>query len=307
MTKPYVILEAPSPLGLHPKGVQDAPAALLQAGLAERLGAAVAGRVEPLPYDPERDRESGVLNPDGIARYAIDLADRIVPIVEADAIPVVLGGDCSILLGCALAMRRIGRSGLLFVDGHADFYQAEAEPKGEVASMELGFLTGRGAPVLADIEGRSPLVPDEDVVVFGRRDGEDAARFRSRRVEETSILMIDLDEIRRTGLDGALERAFDHLSRPALDGFWLHVDVDVLDEEIMPAVDSPQPGGLSFAELTAVLGGAVATGRLRGLNVTIFNPRMDPDGSITADLTNALVEGLCERLVAAQSLDSDGC
>jgi arginase len=86
--------------------------------------------------------------------------------------PVVLGGDCSIMLGCLLALRRRGRHGLLFLDGHADFYQPEAEPDGEAASMELALATGRGPVVVTDLEGRRPLVRDEDVVVLGRRDAE---------------------------------------------------------------------------------------------------------------------------------------
>ncbi|HUR42587.1 MAG TPA: hypothetical protein VMZ01_00660 [Aestuariivirga sp.] len=56
--KPFAILEAPSVLGLFPKGVETLPEALLGAGLAERLGATRAGRVEPLPYNFKRDAET---------------------------------------------------------------------------------------------------------------------------------------------------------------------------------------------------------------------------------------------------------
>ena len=61
--KPIVILEAPSILGLFPKGVETLPDALLAAGLAEQLGAQRAGRVEPPAYIPERDPETLLLNP----------------------------------------------------------------------------------------------------------------------------------------------------------------------------------------------------------------------------------------------------
>jgi arginase family enzyme len=69
-------------------------------------------------------------------------------------------------------VQRRGRHGLLFLDGHADFYQPEAVPNGEAASMELALGTGRGPIIVTDLEGRRPLVRDEDVVVFGRRDAE---------------------------------------------------------------------------------------------------------------------------------------
>lgn len=58
MDKPFAILEAPSVLGLFPKGVETLPEALLAAGLAKRLGATNAGRVEPFPYNPERDADT---------------------------------------------------------------------------------------------------------------------------------------------------------------------------------------------------------------------------------------------------------
>ena len=104
--KPIVILEAPSILGLFPKGVETLPDALLAAGLAEQLGAQRAGRVEPPAYIPERDPETLVLNPRGLADYAGALADAIGRLLNGAMLPVVLGGDCSIVLGCLLALRR---------------------------------------------------------------------------------------------------------------------------------------------------------------------------------------------------------
>lgn len=59
----FAIIEAPSILGLFPKGVETLPDALLAAGLADRLDARRAGRVEPPPYDNRRDPETKLLNP----------------------------------------------------------------------------------------------------------------------------------------------------------------------------------------------------------------------------------------------------
>jgi arginase len=91
-----------------------------------------------------------------------------------------------------LAMRRDRRAGLLFLDGHADFYQPEAEPNGEAASMELALATGRGPEIVTDLEGLRPLVRDEDVVALGIRDAELAETHGSQRIEDTDIEVIDL-------------------------------------------------------------------------------------------------------------------
>src|SRR5688572_26494751 len=225
----FAIVEAPSVLGLFPKGVETLPAALLRAGLAERLGARRAGRVEPPAYDDRRDPETKLLNPRGLARYAVALADRLEPLLEAGEFPVVLGGDCSILLGCTLANRRRGRAGLMFLDGHADFYQPEAEPAGEAASMDLALVTGRGPDIVTNLEGRHPLVREEDVALVARRDAEIAEAHGSQRVEETGIDVIDLSALRECGATASANRALERLTAPHLDGFWIHLDADVLD------------------------------------------------------------------------------
>ena len=292
MGKPFAILEAPSILGLFPKGVETLPDALLAAGLAGRLGATNAGRVEPPPYNPRRDAETLLLNPRAIADYSAALADAIGGVVAAGAVPVVLGGDCSIMLGCLLALKRRGRHGLLFLDGHADFYQPEAEPNGEAASMDLALATGRGPAIVSNIEGRSPLVRDEDVVAFGRRDAEDAEKYGSQRIEDTTIKVLDLGALRRMGAESAAASAVEHLSSAGLEGFWVHLDADVLDDAIMPAVDYRMPNGLSWGELTAVLGAAMATNRVVGIDVTIFNPKLDGNGAIAKDFVDVLVQGL---------------
>jgi arginase len=302
----FAIVEAPSVLGLFPKGVETLPDALLGAGLAERLGARRAGRVEPPAYNPQRDPETKLLNPQGLAQYAVALADRLEPLLEAREFPVVLGGDCSILLGCTLANRRRGRAGLLFLDGHADFYQPEAEPNGEAASMDLALVTGRGPEVVTDLEGRSPLVRDEDVTLLAHRDTSDAESHGSQRVEETRIGIINLHALRECGARASAKRALQRLTTADLDGFWIHLDADVLDDAIMPAVDYRMPGGLQWDELTTILRAALGTGKALGIDITIFNPKLDQSGAIARRFAEALGEGLSEGLEASQRRATSG-
>lgn len=288
----YTIVEAPSHLGLRAEGVEALPEALLTAGLAERLDARRGDRLAAPAFDPRIDPETRMLNPGGLRDYARALAHAVGVALGDGTFPIVLGGDCSILLGNTLALRRRGRYGLLFLDGHADFYQPEAEPTGEAASMELALVTGRGPEIVTNLEGRRPLVRDEDAVVFGFRDAEHAAAEGSRPLPPTLYAM-DLLAVRERRVEQATRDALAHLERnngPA--GFWIHLDVDVLDDAIMPAVDYRLPGGLSWAELTAVLRMAVASDRAAGLDVTVFNPTLDADRRIAHALVDALVAGL---------------
>jgi arginase len=290
----YAVVEAPSILGLRPTGVETLPEALLQAGLVDRLRARHRGRVEPeTAYDPSRDPAHLTLNASGIASFSHRLADAIGPVIDAGEFPVVLGGDCSILLGSLLALRRRGRYGLLFVDGHADFYQPEANPNGEVASMELAIATGRGPDILADLERRRPLVRDHDVVAFGFRDRDEQAAYGSQPLPG-NLLALDLPAIRRCGVSTSAREAVASLTRgdgPEA-GFWIHVDADVLDDALMPAVDYRLPGGLSWAELTQTLQIAVQSGHAVGLELTIYNPKLDAEGTGARQLAGVLAAAL---------------
>ncbi|MEV0220559.1 arginase family protein [Streptomyces sp. NPDC050704] len=290
-TAPIELIEAPSVLGLRPSGVQELSRALLAVGLLDGLGPVRAGRVEPTAYDPKRDADTGVLNPAGIAEYSVRLADAVGEVLGRGGFPVVLGGDCSILLGNLLALRRRGRHGLLFLDGHTDFYQPSAEPFGEAASMDLALATGRGPALLTDLEGRGPLVRDEDVVAFGFRDAEESAEAGMQPLPQ-GLHASDLDAVRALGAAEAARRAVDGLTSGGTAGYWVHLDVDVLDDAIMPAVDYRQPGGLSWAELETVLRTALAHDRAVGFDVTIFNPRLDPGGAIAGRLAGCLREVL---------------
>jgi arginase len=293
----YAIIEAPSILGcLRPTGVENLPDALLAAGLADQLKARHAGRVEAPAHSPQRDPETQMLNPRGIAAYSVALADSVSDVLDRGEFPVVLGGDCSILLGDLLALRRRpGCYGLLFLDGHADFYQPEAEPNGEAASMDLALATGRGPAVVTDLECRRPLVRDEDVVAFAFRDADQAAQYGSQPLPPI-MRAIDLRKVRGVGVEAAARAAVAHITRDGgPNGFWVHLDADVLDDAVMPAVDYRIPDGLTWAELAAVLRAALMCGRAVGLEVTIFNPRLDPDGRIARGLVETIGRGLSVR------------
>jgi arginase len=294
MRRPITIIEAPSTLGLATEGVELLPERLLELGLAERIGAEQSVRVPPPRKTGLVDPETGVLNAPEIAAWSPRLADTVGSVIDEGRFPLILGGDCTILLGSMLALRRRGRYGLLFLDGNADFFQPEAEPKGEGASMDLAWVTGYGPPVLTGLEGLHPLVRSEDAVAFGFRDHEDQRQAGSQPLP-AELTAFDLHRMRGLGAGQAARMALAHVARPDLAGFFIHLDADVLDDAVMPAVDFRVPGGFSVDELTTVLGVALASAKAIGLQVTIYNPKLDTGGRagrILADvLSRALAAG----------------
>lgn len=288
------LLSAPSNLGLRPPqrgsvpGASKAPEALREAGLFRRLldeGATDAGVVLAGRYIHDDDtRASGhVRNEDALVDHARSLADRLTSILDAGDAPLVIGGDCSLLLGIGVALARRGGTGLVHVDGHTDFrHPGNSDECASVAGEDLAAAIGLHWPAIADIDGLAPYFAAQRVVHIGHRDDDE-----------------ELEEVR--GIIGLVVSAGDAVAASPDDlaasiaetvgtGYWLQVDVDVLDPEVMPAVDSPDPGGLGVSALTELLR-RLAPGAI-GASVTVFDPDLDPDGRYARLLTDIIVDGL---------------
>ena len=286
-----VVLDAPSNLGLRPPapgavpGVYKLAGALRGQRLLARLDAVEGGVVVPPRYNAQWEPGEGVRNGLAIERFSLQLADRLGVLLDQGSFPLVLGGDCSILLGNMLALRRRGRYGLVFVDAHSDFrHPGNAEFVGAAAGEDLALVTGRG-DALANLEDRRPLVRDGDVFAIGVRRGDGALG----ELKALGIPVRTADEVRRDGATASERAALAHFDvADGLDGFWIHCDVDVLDSAIMPAVDTPEPDGFGFDPLSELLSGLLADRRARGLEVTIFDPDLDEDGELAAELTRCL-------------------
>ncbi|MEU0151847.1 arginase family protein [Micromonospora fulviviridis] len=299
MMRRIAVLDAPTNLGLRPPtstsvpGCAKAPGALRDHGLLARLRARDAGCLTPPRYDPGDWRPGdGVCHAREISGYSVALADRIGAIIDRGEFPLVLGGDCSVLLGSALAMHRLGeavggRVGLVFVDGHSDFrHPGNASYVGAAAGEDLALVTGRGQADLAAIEGRRPYFRDIDVVVLGIR-AQDEYRLD---LQAAGITTRPVPALRAEGAARTAQWAHEQLADCA--GYWVHIDVDVLDPAVMPAVDAPDPGGIAFAELEILLAGLVDTPHCLGVELTVFDPDYDPDGSYAAEIVNTVVAGL---------------
>lgn len=302
-TQRIAVLDAPSNLGLRPPGpgaepgVRGLAAALRSHQLLARLGAADAGEVRPPAYSPDPEPTSGFRNGPAIAGFSAELADRVGELVDTRFFPLILGGDCSVVLGPMLALRRRGRYGLAFLDGHDDYSYAKDYDtylgRFVAAGLDLALLTGHGPSALCDIDRLRPYVAEADVVHLGlQREPEDLEYFDAAAFDDSPIARHPAGEIRDRGADAVVKSARDHLDARALDGFWIHLDVDVLHRDAMPAVDSPNPNGISMLELEALLAGLLVSPAAVGLNVGIYDPELDPTGAYGAALVDLLVRAI---------------
>ncbi|MFF4041375.1 arginase family protein [Streptomyces sp. NPDC001816] len=287
------LIAAPWNLGLRPPaagrepGTWRAPRALLSAGLEARLRPAWVTELDRPHYEFDAQPATRIRNGVTIREHALRLGEAVRAALAASRFAVVLGGDCSILLGCLLGARRHGRCGLVHLDGHSDFrhpgnYDAGSS-LGSAAGMDLALATGRGELLLTHwpVVGR-PLVADEDVVQIGDREDE----------ATPPVTRFTAQEIQRIGVVDLGERVIRHLEQRELDRVWLHVDLDVLDERVLPAVDSPGRPGLDFSQLTELISTLAGTGRVVGLDVAVYDPELDPDGAYSAPIVDCLASAL---------------
>jgi arginase len=250
--------------------------------------------VLPLPYrdfirPAERPR-----NEAEVVSYSRGLAERIAAVIGAGQFPLVLGGDCSIVLGSLLGLRRPGRGlvGLAYIDGHADFATPLESRTGSVASMCLGLAVGRGDTPLARLN-EGPLVQPQDVALVGRRD-EHEPWYGHEALHASAVLDLPDAAVRSTGYGQIAATVLDRIGRAELDGFWIHLDADVLDPAVMPAVDSPEPGGPDLNQLADLLVPLLGHPGALGMELTIYDPMLDPDedcGRRLVGLLEALLSG----------------
>jgi len=290
----FSVIDAPSILGLRPTGVELLPKALWAAGLVEQLKADYAGIVAPTSaYNYKRDDGTGLLNPQAIKDYTLKLAEVVNGELRKNKFPIVIGGDCSILIGNILALRRLGRYGLFFIDGHSDYYLPEESSTGEVADMDLAIVSGHGPDFLCDLDHLKPLVMEQDIVVFGYRDSAESAQYGCQDIKKTTMInALEFVDVQRLGFQNAANLGVETLLKNELSGFWIHLDADVLNDSIMPAVDYRLPGGITFSELSNLLKLLLLSKKAVGISVAILNPTLDKDGSIIRNFVSCIAEGL---------------
>jgi len=303
MQTPVTIIGAATSIGIRPydsgapRRLDLAPGTLRRHGLAERLGADDLGDLAAPPYHDLVRPEGRPRNESEVLEYSQALAERVSATLNRGRFALVLGGDCSVVLGSLLGLRqaRSGPVGLVYLDAHADFASPAESRTGSVASMCLALAVGRGDSPLARLAGSDPLVAGRDVVVLGRRDqAEDW--YGQAALSDWGVHDIGDAEMRRAGLTQTAAAALQVVGREPLEGFWIHLDADLLNPAVMPAVDSPEPGGPGLDELAELLAPLARHPRALGMELTIYDPLLDPDETGAGRLVELL-----ERLLGSHS------
>jgi arginase len=219
--------------------------------------------------------------------------------VKSGALPLVLGGDCSIVLATVAGARRYYRHvGLIYVDRDADMNMPATTSTGCVDGMVISHAIGRGAPELVRFWGEPPLVREPDIVLFGVDRLDEPEKLA---LERSPIRRYLVEDIRRTGITAAAESAVARMQGGQHE-FVLHFDVDAIASSAFSATNYAGPdGGLSLADVQKALAIFASRPNMVALEVSTYNPALDPDGSAAEVLVELLVGILQVRLAALES------
>ncbi|NPE08911.1 MAG: arginase family protein [Asgard group archaeon] len=244
------------------------------------------GNLEGFQIQDIKDSKTGIMDFDLWVNLSNSLSKKLEGILSRKGFPLLLGGDCRMLIGVFSAFaQRNEEIGLIFLDGHADFHTIETSPTGDPADMELAVLTGRGPDKITRIAKKYPLLEEKNILVYGIRAWD--------QIAESNIKVFDCKQMKEKGIRTALDEGIESFPGKELP-VWLHLDVDVLDPKLMPVM-FPESDGLSIEELQEFLSHEWLLGQTIGLNIACYHPVLDKDGSAGSRLVSLIAEFLSQQ------------
>ena len=292
--KTVAVLGVPLGYGASMAGVDIGPAALRVARLQQRI--------ERLGY-PVRDMGDMRLERPQTVPLASDklkyvreihhaceqLAGEVQAILQADQLPLVIGGDHSIAMGsfagaASFFKQREQTLGLIWFDAHADMNTPETTPSGNIHGMPLAVLLGYGALELTNIAGFAPKLDPSLCVHVGARDIDPGER---ELIAKTGLKFFTMRDIDERGMSACMNDAIKIASRGTA-GYGVTFDVDVLDPGDAPGSGTLVRGGLTYREAHLAMEKIAEAGGMRYLEVVEINTALDVNNK-TAELGVELI------------------
>jgi agmatinase len=213
------------------------------------------------------------------------IRQRVHEVASRGIIPVVIGGDHSVTLPSATAVADVvgrGRLGIVHFDAHAD-----------TAPESFGNPLSHGTPMRRLVE--SGAVPGPNFVQIGLR-GYWPPREVFEWMKAAGLRWHLMDEIWRLGISEVVRRAV----AEALDGpefIYLSVDIDVLDPGFAPGTGTPEPGGMTPADLLRAIREVALYTPVVAMDVVEVAPALDP-AELTAQNANRCILELLSATAA---------
>jgi arginase len=308
MTREVRIIGAPTDYGANRRGVDMGPSAIRYTGLADELEAAGASVVDTgdLLVPAAETRDPTVDEPDEDGREAkfvrevedvsLRLADQVAGAIDDGSLPLVLGGDHSVAIGCLSGAARDADIGVIWFDAHGDYNTPETSPSGNIHGMPLAAALGYRD--WADVGwANAHRLSEANVVWVGLRDLDDTERAAIRESEGTAFTMSDIDE---RGISEVVEDAIE-IATDGVDGIHVSLDLDWLEPNEAPGVGTPVHGGVTYREahyaLERVAQYDAEHDVVRSMDAVEVNPILDEHNRTAELATDLAASALGKRIL----------
>jgi arginase len=237
-----------------------------------------------------------------VSRLCGLLASAVAESMRNGRLPCVIGGDHSCAggtwTGVARALHEKGRGplGLAWIDAHMDAHTPATSHTGRLHGMPLAWLLGQDDDPLYGLA--SGVLQPQHVCLVGVRSFEQEEK---QRLEELGVRVIHMSEVRRRGVDAAIEEAIGIASRGTA-AYGISIDLDVISPEDAPGVGTPVAGGINGRELAQALRRIGGGAGLAALELVEYLPRLDRDGCSAAIAVELIAAALCGPRQDAQVL-----
>jgi arginase len=297
------IIGVPMDLGQSRRGVDMGPSALRVAGLQARikqLGLHVedVGNIEVKQPEEMPIGEKRAKYLQEIAETCQDLAVAVEKSLEADFLPLVLGGDHSIASGVAAGASNFYRKqkkeiGYIWLDAHGDMNTPESSPSGNVHGMPLAAIMGYGAPELVDLLGFKPKAEPSNIVIVGARDLDAQERKIVKKSGVHVFTMRDIDERgMREVMSDALKYAMDDTG-----GVAVSLDMDFVDPSDAPGVGTPVRGGVTYREAHLAMEMIADSEAMVSMEIVEINPVIDEHNRTALLGVELVLSGLGKKIL----------
>ena len=296
------LISVPMDLGADRRGVDMGPSAIRYADIVEKLRA-LGHSVTSAPPIPVSEPEAPFEPSDGegrakylgpIVAATSLLATRVAECIEADSLPITLGGDHSIGLGSVAGAARVRKPlGVIWFDAHADFNTTKTSPSGNVHGMILAALAGLGDARLVNVGGKGAKVDPKRIVIVGARDLD---ADEQKLLREAGAHVLTMSDIDRRGMEAVTREALE-FALDGADGLHVSFDLDVVDPSEAPGVGTPVHGGITYREAHLAMEIVAESKRLTSLDMVEVNPILDHHNQTAILATELALSAVGKRII----------
>ncbi|MGH9689179.1 MAG: arginase [Candidatus Acidiferrales bacterium] len=297
------IIGVPMDLGASRRGVDMGPSALRVAGLQARLkqlGRQVEdiGNISVRQPEEQHYGEKNAKYLDEIAETCKGLAETVRKTLEADLLPLVLGGDHSIATGTVAGVashfgKGSKRIGMIWLDAHGDMNTPDSSPSGNVHGMPLASIMGYGPPELTELAGVKPMVEPRNVALVGVRDLDSKER---RLMKETGVHAFTMRDIDERGMREVMAEAL-RFAGDDTAGVAVSLDMDFVDPSDAPGVGTPVRGGVTYREAHLALEMIADSRSMVSFELVEINPVIDLHNTTATLGVELVLSGLGKKIL----------